>query len=45
LPRTNLKKDLFEDNKTVFCSPMALAVLEKKIFKDLASFHGFSLPV
>jgi hypothetical protein len=24
---------------------MALAVLEKKIFKDLASFHGFSLPV
>ena len=24
---------------------MALAVLEKKIFKDLASFRGFSLPV
>jgi hypothetical protein len=24
---------------------VALAVLEKKIFKDLASFRGFSLPV
>jgi hypothetical protein len=24
---------------------MAFAVLEKKIFKDLASFRGFSLPV
>jgi hypothetical protein len=24
---------------------VVLAVLEKKIFKDLASFHGFSLPV
>jgi hypothetical protein len=24
---------------------VAFAVLEKKIFKDLASFHGFSLPV
>jgi hypothetical protein len=24
---------------------VALAVLEKKIFKDLASFCGFSLPV
>jgi hypothetical protein len=24
---------------------VALAVLEKKIFKDLASYRGFSLPV
>jgi hypothetical protein len=24
---------------------VALTVLEKKIFKDLASFRGFSLPV
>jgi hypothetical protein len=24
---------------------VAFAVLEKKIFKELASFHGFSLPV
>jgi hypothetical protein len=24
---------------------VALSVLEKKIFKDLASFHSFSLPV
>jgi hypothetical protein len=24
---------------------VAFEVLEKKIFKDLASFHGFSLPV
>jgi hypothetical protein len=24
---------------------VALAVLEKKIFKDLSSFRGFSLPV
>jgi hypothetical protein len=31
--------------KTVFNSPVAFAVLEKKIFKDLASFPGFSLPV
>jgi hypothetical protein len=28
----------------LICSSLALAVLEK-IFKDLAGFHGFSLPV
>jgi hypothetical protein len=32
------------DFKTVFCSPVALKVLEK-IFNDLASFCGFSLPL
>jgi hypothetical protein len=30
--------------KTVFCSPVALMVLEK-ILKHIASFSGFSLPV
>jgi hypothetical protein len=39
-----LEKRLFIGFKSVFCSPMALMVLEK-IFKDLAIFHGFSLPV
>jgi hypothetical protein len=37
-----LEKGPLRDNKTVFCSPVALAVLEKKIFKDLACFRGFS---
>jgi hypothetical protein len=39
-----LRKALLEILKLFFCSPVAFAVLEK-IFKDLASFHGFSLPV
>jgi hypothetical protein len=34
-----LEKGPLRDNKTVICSPVALAVLEK-IFKDLASFRG-----
>jgi hypothetical protein len=39
-----LEKGPLRDYKTVFNSPMAFAVLEK-IFKDLASFRGFSIPV
>jgi hypothetical protein len=39
-----LEKKPLIDFKTAFCSPVALSVLEK-IFKDLASFRGFSLPV
>jgi hypothetical protein len=31
--------------QSCFCSSEAPTVLEKKIFKDLASFRGFSLPV
>jgi hypothetical protein len=40
-----LEKGPLRDYKTVFNSPVAFAVLEKKIFKDLASCRGFSLPV
>jgi hypothetical protein len=40
-----LEKGPLRDYKAVFNSPVAFAVLEKKIFKDLASFLGFSLPV
>jgi hypothetical protein len=40
-----LQKGLLRDYEIVFCSVLALMVLEKKIFKDLARFHGFSLPV
>jgi hypothetical protein len=29
------------DYETGFCSPLALTVLEKKIFKDLAMFFSF----
>jgi hypothetical protein len=39
-----LEKGPLSDYETAFCSVLALAVLEKKIFKDLASFRGFSLP-
>jgi hypothetical protein len=39
LPQTNLKKDLLEI--TIFSSPVALTVLEKKIFKEFAVFTGF----
>jgi hypothetical protein len=39
-----LEKGPLIDFKTVFCSPVAIMVLEK-IFKDLAFFRGFSLPV
>jgi hypothetical protein len=39
LPQTNLRKNLLEIMK-----PVALTVLED-FFKDLAIFHGFSLPV
>jgi hypothetical protein len=40
-----LEKGTLIDFKTVFCSSVALMVREKKIFKDLASFCGFSLHV
>jgi hypothetical protein len=36
-----LEKGLLRDYKTGFCSPLALTVLEKKIFKDLAMLFGF----
>jgi hypothetical protein len=39
-----LIKGLLRDYKTIFCSPVALTVLEK-IFKELASFCVSSLPV
>jgi hypothetical protein len=39
-----LEKGPLRDYKTVFCSPVALVGLEK-IFKDLARFRRFSLPV
>jgi hypothetical protein len=37
-----LEKGLLRDYETGFCAPLALKVLEKKIFKDLAMFLGFS---
>jgi hypothetical protein len=40
-----LEKGPLIDFKTVSCSAVALTVLEKKIFKDLARLGGFSLPV
>jgi hypothetical protein len=36
-----LEKGPLRDFETSFCSPLALTVLEKKIFKDLAMFFGF----
>jgi hypothetical protein len=38
LPQTNLRKDLLE---IIFCLPLALKLLEKKIFEDLAMFPVF----
>jgi hypothetical protein len=38
-----LEKETLRDDETDFCSPLALTVLEKKIFKDLAMFFGFGL--
>jgi hypothetical protein len=38
---TKLEKGPHRDYETGFCSPLALAVLEKKIFKDVAMFFGF----
>jgi hypothetical protein len=40
-----LEKGPVIDSKKVFCSTLALAVLEKTIFKDLAIFRGFLFPV
>jgi hypothetical protein len=34
-----LEKEPLRDYETGFCSPLALTVLEKKIFKDLAVFR------
>jgi hypothetical protein len=39
-----LEKRPLIDFKTVYCLPLEVTILEK-IFKDSASFHGFSLPV
>jgi hypothetical protein len=36
-----LEKGPLRDYETGFCSPLALMVLVKKIFKDLAMFFGF----
>jgi hypothetical protein len=36
-----LEKGPLMDYETGFCSPLALMVLEKQIFKDLAMFFGF----
>jgi hypothetical protein len=36
-----IEKGPLRDYETGFCSPIALRVLEKKIFKDLAIFLGF----
>jgi hypothetical protein len=36
-----LEKGIHRDNETAFCSVLALMILGKKIFKDLAMFFGF----
>jgi hypothetical protein len=36
-----LEKGSPSDYETAFCSPLALTVLEKKIFKEIAIFTGF----
>jgi hypothetical protein len=36
-----LEKGPLRDYETGFCLPLALTVLEKKIFKYLAMFFGF----
>jgi hypothetical protein len=41
VPSNKLKKEPLRDYKIAFCSPLALMVLEKKIFKVLAIFLGF----
>jgi hypothetical protein len=41
LQRTKLEKGPLTHYETGFCSPLALTVMEKKIFKDLAMFFGF----
>jgi hypothetical protein len=40
-----LEKGPLRDYETGFCSHLALTVLEKKIFKDLAMFSVFGLSV
>jgi hypothetical protein len=43
LASNKLEKGPLRDYETGFCSPLALTVLDKKIFNDLAMFFGLSV--